>query len=239
MIDFVRSGLNNISIPKLKAIQEEIAVKDGNALKLANRYYESNIPLEFWKYNFEKNFIGTSDIGNIYTEYTKNYKSYYMDGKSFHIAGPHGTGKTFLLTSLLKFYCKAGRSCLYTTLGEVVNFLTTAPTEQKYLARAELIKTEYLVLDEFDNRFILSNNAADLYNSVLEMILRVRLQNKMSTFISSNSPDILESFQGPLKESLTSLFKRLDRFKIFDKDFRGQLCLPKTMPSSSTENTSK
>jgi len=221
---FVRSCLNNIPPEKFATIMSKVeslpAPKVSKYQNLCLKYYESNIPIEYWDISIEKDFKGNKKIPQIYKEYIGNGQDNLYVGKSFYIAGTHGIGKTFLLTSILKTMAIRNHSCLYTTLGAIVNTLTSAPNSDRYQAGVELNKVSFLAIDEFDQRFVLSNAAADLYMSILESILRVRLQNRLPTLIATNSPNILESFSGSLKESLVSLFNRLDKYMVMDEDYR-------------------
>ncbi len=132
-----------------------------------------------------------------------------------------GVGKTFTTTSILKIALKNNYSCLYTTLSEVVSLLTQAPNEKKYDGRVLLNTIDFLVLDEFDNRFMSTENAVELYGRTLESVFRTRSQNKLPTIMCTNSPNISEIFSGPLKDSLNSLMSAyLKVLPIFGEDFR-------------------
>jgi DNA replication protein DnaC len=169
-----------------------------------NRYAESNIPIEYWNLKMT-NFTGDPKLLAKFKEYTADLRSSFINGVSICFAGAHGVGKTFTCTSILKKACHKGYSCLYTTLSDIVSVLTQAPNEEKWLARRELTMVNFLVIDEFDSRFLASDNAADLYARTLEGIFRTRAQNKIPTLICTNSPNILEAFNGTLKQSIGSL----------------------------------
>lgn len=115
------------------------------------------------------------------------------------------THNTFALTSILKKACNKGYSCLYSTLSDVVGVLTQNGSEDKVLARRELVMVDFLVIDEFDARFMPSENAADLYARSLESVFRARSQNKLPTLMATNSPNPVESFNGALRDSIDSL----------------------------------
>ena len=102
----------------------------------------------------------------------------------------------------------------------MVNVLTNNHDE-KFDARKELLMVDFLAIDEFDSRFMPSENAADLYARSLENIFRVRAQNKMPTIMATNSPNVIESFNGTLKASVESLFSGyISIFPVFGNDFR-------------------
>lgn len=134
------------------------------------------------------------------------------------------THNTMTTTCILKLAAQKGYNCLYTTLSDVVNVLTAADSEEKFLARKELMMVDFLVIDEFDSRFIATDNAADLYARTLETIFRTRSQNKLPTLMCTNSPNILETFSGALKMSLGSLMKGyLKIFAVLGTDHRSLL----------------
>ena len=226
--DFLRSrALNNIPNKKLHEIQNTIKNSSDDlkakAIKLTaiNRYAESNIPIEYWSLKMERDFTGDSRLLDKYNEYVSDLKSSYINGSSICFAGSHGLGKTFSVTCILKKANQKGYTCLYTTLSDIVNVLTQANGEEKFLARRELAMVDFLVIDEFDSRFMPSENAADLYARSLENVFRTRSQNKLPTLMCTNSPNIVESFNGPLKASIDSLLKGyLKIFPVFGDDFR-------------------
>lgn len=227
-LDFSRCrALNNV--PKKKLLNTLAAIEASaddlqtKSIKLTaiNRYAESNIPMEYWTLKMEKDFIGDPRLLTKYNEYTNDLKSSYINGVSFCLAGSHGLGKTMTMTCILKKACQKGYSCLYTTLSDIVTALTAASGEDKFLARRELALVDFLVIDEFDSRFMPSENAADLYARSLESVFRTRASNKQPTLMCTNSPNVVESFHGPLKSSIDSLMKGyVKMFPVMGKDIR-------------------
>lgn len=227
-LDFSRSKiLNNIPKKKfeefIKDIENNNEDKKTKSLKLIalNRYYESNIPIDYWHLKMEKDFVGDPTLLKKYNDYTSDLKSNYINGISFCLAGSHGRGKTLTIACILKKATHKNFSCLYTTLSDIVNSLTQAPNDEKFIARRELTMVDFLAIDEFDSRFMPSDNAADLYARTLEGIFRTRSQNKLPTLMCTNSPNIVEAFNGPLKQSIESLVKGyLEIIPVFGEDFR-------------------
>lgn len=227
-LDFVRSrAINNIPKNKLNEFLENIKNGDEDVkiknLKLTaiNRYAESNIPIEYWTLKMENDFYGDKNLLKKYDDYVLDLKQSYISGNSICFAGLHGLGKTMTISCILKKASQKGYSCLYTTLSDIVNVLTQASGEDKFIARRELTMVDFLAIDEFDSRFMPSDNAADLYARTLENVFRTRSQNKLPTLMSTNSPNIVESFHGPLKQSVDSLMKGyLKVFPVMGEDFR-------------------
>jgi|SRR6185436_368373 len=227
-LDFSRSrALNNIPQKKLEeklssiiASTNDLQIKNIKLIAI-NRYAESNIPIEYWDLKMEKDFHGDLRLLNKYKEYINDLKKSYIEGVSICFAGAHGLGKTMTVSCILKKACNKNFSCLYTTLSDIVTVLTQSSGEDKYLSKRELSLVDFLVIDEFDSRFMSSDNAADLYARSLEGVFRTRSQNKLPTLMCTNSPNIIESFNGSLKVSLDSLMKGyLKTFPVFGEDFR-------------------
>lgn len=227
--DLVRSrALNNIPPRKLQeaisSVQESDDTLADKSTKLIaiNRYAESNIPMEYWSLKMDRDFKGDPRLLGKYNEYVSDLKSSFIKGTSICLAGGHGLGKTMTITCILKRAAQKGYSCLYTTLSDIVAVLTTAGSEDKFLARRELVLVDFLAIDEFDPRFIPSENAADLYARTLESVFRTRSQNKLPTLIASNSPNPTASFNGNLQASVNSLWKGyVKEFSVAPgKDFR-------------------
>ena len=227
-LDFTRcQALNNIPSKKLQDrlndVQEGTEAQDVKNLRLIayNRYYESNIPLEYWDLKMEKDFVGDARLKQKYEEYVSDLKKSYQSASSFCLAGGHGVGKTMTMTCILKKASQKGYSCLYTTLGDIVSVMTQAPAEERFLARQELTKVNFLVIDEFDPRFMASENAADLYARTLESVFRTRSSNKQPTLMCTNSPNVVESFGGALRASINSLMKGYTKiFPVLGEDIR-------------------
>lgn len=227
--DLVRSrALNNIPPRKLQlslaAVNNSDEVFENKAVKLIaiNRYAESNVPIEYWTLKMERDFKGDPKLLSKYTEYVSDLKNAFINGTSICFAGGHGLGKTMTMTCILKRAAQTGYTCLYTTLSDIVSVLTTGGGEDKFLARRELALVDFLVIDEFDSRFMPSENAADLYARSLESVFRTRSQNKLPTLMATNSPNPVESFNGTLKASIDSLMKGYMKLMIVapGKDFR-------------------
>jgi DNA replication protein DnaC len=166
-------------------------------------------------------FFGkVAEIDKIYFESIIDISKSYMNGLSYCLAGTHGVGKTLTATNILKDIVANNFTGLYTTLSDVVSVLTTASNEDKFNARKELMEVDFLVIDEFDSRFISTESSADLFGRTLENILRSRLQNKLPIILVTNSPNPVETFNGSLKKSLESLMNQVPLKVVMGKDHR-------------------
>lgn len=152
-------------------------------------------------------FQGSPRLKEIYDSVVTDLAGTSSRGLSTCLAGQHGVGKTMTVTNIIKAACIKGYTCLYTTLSDIVAILLSNDIDDKYLARKELINVDYLVIDEFDTRFMASESASDLFGRTVEGVFRTRSQNRLPTFFCTNSPNISEAFQGSIKDSLSSLMK--------------------------------
>ena len=192
----------------------------GARIKLLDRYINANIPIDFWHREMT-NFKGDPKLANIYKIIEQDLKNYYLEGESYLLVGNHGVGKTFFGCGILKLACAKNYGALYATMGDIVNVLVNGERKVKYDARRELMMVSFLVLDEFDSRFIGSDAAAELFGRILESIIRIRLQNHMPTVLISNNLDPTKALGDNLGASIFSLIKGyVKKITVLGKDYR-------------------
>jgi len=190
--------------------------------KIIDRYVQANIPVDFWERDMLK-FEGDAKLLRLYKQISDDFLTYYRSGKSTMLVGQHGVGKTFYACSVLKLASLKGYGSLYTTLGDAVNVLVYGNSETKFQARKELMMVSFLVLDEFDSRFIGNENAADLFGRILESIIRIRLQNCMPTILISNDKDPTKALGTNLGASIASLINGyVKKIPVIGPDFRSK-----------------
>lgn len=129
------------------------------------------------------------------------------------------THNTMVCANILKEATKKGYQCLYVTLSDIVSNALSNSSD-KYTAKRELMMTDFLVIDEFDGRHMGSGAGADLFGRLLEDILRKRIENHLPLFMCTNSTNVIDSFEGDLKQSIGSLMSRVDMVPVLGKDFR-------------------
>lgn len=170
-----------------------------------------------------KDFKGTKELSLVYDNIIDKLSDIYNNGSSICLAAGHGTGKTTVATNIIKKAAQRNYNCLYTTLVDIINALIDSPYEEKFLARRELMMVDFLVVDEFDSRYV-SDASSDLFGKQIEHIFRNRSQNKLPTIFCSNSPNPIEMFNGTIKASIESLFSKVKMISIIsNKDFRKEL----------------
>jgi DNA replication protein DnaC len=186
------------------------------------KYAESNIPVRFWMLDMKNVFKGDENLFEKYEEIVFDLKKTYNDGICICFAGGHGVGKTLASTSVLKRAVEKGYNSLYVTLSDVVENLISSQSSEKSIMRQELLKADFLVIDEFDPRYMPSDAASDLYGRTLENIFRTRVQNALPTFMCTNSPNVVESFTGSIKQSIDSLMSYTKIVHVLGSDYRKQ-----------------
>ena len=167
-----------------------------------------------------RDFKGNKLLMESYSYIVENLKKCYMDGLSICFAGMNGTGKSMTATNILKKTAQKNYTSLYSTLSDIVNVLTLSSSEDKFLARRELMMVDFLIVDEFDPKYISSTASSDLFGRTLEHLFRTRSQNKLPTIMCSNSPNPAESFDGLIRDSINSLFHKMKIVPIIGSDFR-------------------
>ena len=215
-IQFSQSPFLNIPRRKLDDALEDILETQSNngilnaggaALTTAfTRYYDANIPVDYWWRDMH-DFIGPSILKKQYTDITSNIKESFKSGKKACFAGSHGVGKSYTCACILKRVVEKQYSALYVNLVDIIHVMLNSPSDIKCQAKENLLNVDFLVIDEFDTRFMGSENAADLFGRILEPVMRTRIQNRMPLLFCTNSIKVEGSFSGPLQASIESLMK--------------------------------
>lgn len=236
-MDFQTSANPFLNIPRKKlddalsdikdhySDQNGLLTKEGAILtEVFYGYYNSNIPVDYW-WRDMSDFIGPPILKNFYNSYVEDIKTAYKDGKRARLGGSHGVGKSMTCACILKRVVETQKySTLYINLTDIIHVLLTSSHEDKIYARQNLLSVDFLVIDEFDERFMGSENAADLFGRILEPILRTRIQNRMPLLICTNTAKIEDSFSGPLKASIESLFNLIKLVPVIGgKDVRAMI----------------
>lgn len=186
------------------------------------RYWGANIPVDYWLRDMGLHFRGNPKVKTIYDQVVSDLSKAYGEGIKFCLAGPHGVGKTMACSCILKRAVEKGFSALHLTLSEIVSILSSGYNEEKAQVNRAIMMVDFLFIDEFDPRYVGSANAADLFGRILEPMLRHRVQNTLPLLLCTNSPNVLNTFSGSLKTSLSSLMNRVKIVSVMGEDFRGK-----------------
>jgi DNA replication protein DnaC len=164
----------------------------------------------------DHHFKGDESVLQQYHAYS-DIPFHYKNGISICFVGTFGLGKSFLSTNILKRALEKGYSGLYVNLNDI---MSAVKSREAHEARKELLTVDFLIVDEFDPRYIASDNASDFYGRTLEDILRNRSQNKLPLILCSNSAKPFESFNGAIQESINSLKNYVNVVPLFGSDYR-------------------
>jgi len=205
----------DLALSDLEPIED---IKKRSRLKQAlHRYYEANIPVKYWNLEMKRDFTGGKDLLVYYDDITKDILAIYKRGIAICFAGSFGVGKTMLATNILKRALEKGFSGLYVNLNDIISAMKS---HEQFQARQELLQTDFLIIDEFDPRYMSSQASSDFYGRTLEDILRNRTQNKLPIIMCTNSPNPNLSFEGSLQQSISSLFNLVDLVPFLGEDYR-------------------
>lgn len=182
---------------------------------------EANIPVGYWFLRM-KDFKGSVVVKEIVDDYIAKLKSNYISGKSICLAGNQGTGKTMSSICIAKEALKQGFSAYYITASDM---LTEMTSDDKLVIRNKLRQADFLVIDELDSRFFLSDAQKELFSSIYENIFRYRAHNNLPTIICTNETDnILNVFHGQAVQAINSLNRQyITVYPVVGKDFRKQM----------------
>jgi hypothetical protein len=115
------------------------------------------------------------------------------------------THNTMVSCCILKRVVEKQYSALYVNLTDIIHIMLYSSADIKTQSKELLLNVDFLVIDEFDTRFMGNENAADLFGRILEPIMRTRIQNRMPLIFCTNSVKVEGSFSGPLEASISSL----------------------------------
>ena len=216
-------ALRNIPRLKLDLALAELEYEEDIKLrsvkkKALHRYFEANIPVKYWNLEMRRDFTGDKALLQYYEKLTEDLSGIYKRGVAVCFAGNFGIGKTMLVTNVLKRALEKGYCGLFVNLNDIIS---AQKSSEQFHARQELLRTDFLVVDEFDPRHMAVTQAStDFYGRVLEDVLRNRTQNRLPILMCTNSPNPNLSFEGALQQSISSLFNYVDLVPSLGEDYR-------------------
>ena len=193
-------------------------------LQKYKHYISAGIPIKYQKLSWadwdNKEF--PIDDG-IVKKYRDNLSNYVNNGIGLFLRGSNGSGKSFIATMILKELVNDGHSCYMTTAADMADIVKnkwkTDFDEDFYKTKIE--QTDVLYIDDVGRELIdLDTNWADKFNKTsLDNIVRQRVQNGKTTFITTNLTDKrFVSYYGNGIKSL--LLESMICFEVFGKDHR-------------------
>jgi DNA replication protein DnaC len=179
---------------------------------------ESDIPVDYWMRHMG-DWHGDPRFGEWMREYTSDLERLFARGRVLCLTGHRGVGKTMAACGMLKAALRQGFTAHYTTLVEVIEQLISRDTAPSY--RRLLKMTDFLAIDEVDQRFFESPGSRSLYGNHFENVMRLRTQNRLPLVICTNSEDLDQIFAGEFQKSFASLRAQfMDIRRIGGKDAR-------------------
>jgi DNA replication protein DnaC len=196
-------------------------IKCARTISRVQKYAEAGIPASYWTVSFN-NFKGDASYADLVREVIANIDSTYDSGKSYMFVGPLGVGKTFGISSILKMALCKEYSARYSSMVEVINQILSGGNSN---AVAELLKYDFLAIDEFDNRWIFpSEKSEQIFGSTMEYILRSRFQNGLPTILATNNAEVDEILTGMHGKAFSSLRSQyMETVFLSGKDFRKRI----------------
>ena len=151
-------------------------------------------------------------------KYKQNHKRYVTQGVSLILAGDFGTGKTMLGNLMLKEFVKLGYTCFSTTFASTIDYSTAAwyDDAEKQFFRRKFINSEVLLLDDLGKE---RRGKTNLAESILDNILRQRIQSGRPTFLTMNM-DEEELKEGYGEGILSLLTENTIVYTLSGEDFR-------------------
>lgn len=192
-----------------KAIMDACPVCKGQGCKTCvqkvervNALSAACIPVLYWDYSLQT-FKGNDHFKSVIEDIGKTIDDVYKDGKSFALVGRHGVGKTFGACEILKAAMARKYTCKYTAMSEIVDLIIS----KDYDFKTSLLHSDFLVIDEFDSRFIpTSDRGKETFGANLENIIRTRFQNKLPIIFCTNNSSLNDVFDDTFKQTFDSLF---------------------------------
>jgi DNA replication protein DnaC len=182
------------------------------------KYSDAGIPSSYWTLAFA-DFAGDADFKKSIQNVIADIDGTYDAGRSYMFAGPLGVGKTYGICSILKMAICKDYSVKYSSMVEVINDVLSGSGSNVV---AELLKYDFLAIDEFDNRWIFpSEKSTEMFGSTMEYVLRSRFQNGLPTILATNNAeidDILAGMHGKAFASLRTQY--METIFLSGKDFR-------------------
>lgn len=181
-------------------------------------YAKAEIPMDYWFLSM-KDFKGDPNFKKyVIDNVLSDVKKVYEEGTSLAFVGNLGIGKTYVAVAILKSALVAGFTARYIYMSDIIQ----KSTEGNSGIFEELTTVDFLVLDEYCDRYVFpSDKAEQLFGQTMERVLRHRLQNRMPTILCSNTPELKDVLAGEFSRAVDSLFSRyVKTIYVSGKDFR-------------------
>lgn len=171
----------------------------------AEKLARANIPIIYWKKRLT-DFDGPINIKDDTEKYIGVLQDNFKAGRGICYTGTFGTGKTYASCSVLKFALMNNYSAYYTTLSDLVHYMTDHTNQSKFFEL--LFGSDFLCIDEVDSRhFAGTEQAESFFGRNFERIIRYRTQNMLPLILATNNATLDDAFAGQFRKVVESLLK--------------------------------
>lgn len=156
---------------------------------LHRHYLFANIGVTYHSLGFDDLFEGKEYLREFIEGYLDNWHFNYLYGRGVVFWGSLGTGKTTAQLLILKELVKRGEKCWFNAFSTAVNDYINE--KEKFISAVR--SSVCYALDEVIDP--VSEKQNDLYQEVIEQIIRYRVENSLPTLVGTNlSPDMWEKY---------------------------------------------
>ncbi len=176
---------------------------------------------------FLDSFSGDEEALKQVETYVDNIHIAKRTGIGIYAYGPNGTGKTYLMTCILKRVMELVNprtrqeyKARKTSLGEIMTYFTKGwyDDETRLEFENQILNVDWLLIDDPEKAYIPTNNN-EIHKAALDRVLRYRVERHKPILITSNQePKLLSTVFGPAIGSL--LAESMLKIKFNGGDFR-------------------
>ncbi len=153
---------------------------------LQKHYFNANIGREYHDICL-KDFLGVDSdkVLPLAYEYLEEYENNFHFGVGVTCAGPVGTGKTFIISSILKELVKQGRKVYFISFEELIDVWGSSwhNEESKKKLQDKLKAVEVLGIDEVRSD---ARNHSGFLSLGFDSVIRHRTSNLLPTLVTTN-----------------------------------------------------
>jgi len=171
--------------------------------QFVDKMADSNIPVGYWDLSYSS-FKGAINVKRAVQTYGKDLEFNYKKGNCLAFAGTMGTGKTMSACALLKHIIAAGYGAYYTTMSDMMTYLTDSQYKREFNKIVNSI--DFLCIDEVDSRHYASSELSENFmGRTFEKVIRHRVQNRLPIILATNEVNLEDAFAGQFKKVVESL----------------------------------
>lgn len=171
---------------KYRLYGEELECNCQQQKRLSRAYYSANIGVRFQTATWEDFTSSDRDkLFPVFQSYVDSFEWNYRYGLGWTLSGLQGTGKTMILTLVLKDLIKLGHDCFFVEAGDLKDIYgqRSDPKKRETLDK-RLRKAEILGIDDLCSGKTFAQ--IQFIEEALESVIRFRYNNSLPTLITTN-----------------------------------------------------